>query len=135
LPIESPLSRYSYATGELIQACPECDWAQAGHHKELAHCPACDAPLGDHVALRVGDALVVYTGKRFDLRSRDGGCVSIEQADYPDVIAFMCTHGTDYRSDIRWGVPRVRRVLKSRDFLQTCLDAWNAPHDADVGAA
>lgn len=126
MPIESPLRRYAYACGALTQACGECDWAQDGHHRELARCPACDAEL-KRVAIHFGGLLIVKRHGNFDLYTRGGGSVTIEEADVPDAIQFFCRHADDFRRDDWQSPARVRRVDNARHFETLCLEAWVGP--------
>lgn len=63
MPMPDPLSSPIYQSGDLIQQCGACHWAQRGHRSELIDCPACGEPLGNPVALAFGGVAITIDGR------------------------------------------------------------------------
>ena len=119
--ITDPLRDRSYACGELLQYCRDCDWAQRGHRCELAECPQCGAPLPAEPALELGALAIVRTLTGFDLYAANGQRVSLENADLPGIVQFLCRHSEDTRRLGDSPPARVRRIDKTRE-VQGMLD-------------
>jgi hypothetical protein len=104
-PLRSPI----YESGGLIQQCENCHWAQRGHKRELTECPLCGESLAPHVAIAFGGIGVVYRGKDFDVITNNGGFVTLQENDVPEIVQFICKHARDRRTGavIRdFGIPR-----------------------------
>jgi len=85
-------ARTPYVLGALHQICSVCRWWQSGHAAEVLQCPLCGAAVADAAVLEFGGVTVVFDGTRFTFYGFDGSKVSVDAADYPDVIAFMGRH-------------------------------------------
>lgn len=120
MPIPDPLRSVLYESGGLVQACPDCDWAQRGHKAEMSRCPACGAALGAPVAIAFGGMTVIYDGRNFDLYTRSGGMISIERNDLPEILQFMCRHADDIRTGkLIHDAGHARRIPKHKHFTVT----------------
>lgn len=96
--IPNPLQQRQYQTGQLVQECDDCDWAQIGHRFELTECPQCGSSLKRRLGLMFGGMLVSYNGRDFHLHDNGGRFVSIEEADIADILMFMARHAPDLRN-------------------------------------
>ncbi|HET7845724.1 MAG TPA: hypothetical protein VFL14_16335 [Xanthomonadales bacterium] len=114
--IHDPLRDLSYAAGELVQYCRECDWAQRGHRCELSECPQCGAPLPAELALELGGIALVRGVAGIELLAASGQRVVLENLDLPVVAQFLCRHAEDLRRAAGGGAPaHVRRIDKTRE--------------------
>lgn len=111
--IADPLRDLSYASGELVQYCRECDWAQRGHRCELAECPQCGAPLPAEMALELGGVSLVRGIGGFDVIAANGQRVALENADLNAIVQFLCRHSEDDRRPGGHPPARVRRIEKT----------------------
>ena len=98
MPIIDPLRNPFYESGGLVQQCQACEWAQRGHKIEIVDCPLCGEPLGASLALTFGGIGVVHLARNFDIYTRCGGWVSLEQNDLPEIVQFICRHAVDRRT-------------------------------------
>jgi len=115
--IPDPLRDRSYACGELVQYCSECDWAQRGHRCELFECPLCGAPLPAEMAIEFGGVALVRQLTGFDILAAGGGRVAFENADLPEIIQFLCRHSEDIRNASYSPPAHVRRIDKTREIV------------------
>ena len=81
-----------YRGGQLHQICSKCNWWQAGHGLAVSQCPLCGAPTDHRIALEFGGFVVEFDGTRFNLHDAQGNRVVLDEADYPEAIAFMQRH-------------------------------------------
>ena len=89
-------NRDVYEGGQLHQVCSKCLWWQSGHGLEILNCPLCDAATDTHVGLLFGGIMVEFDGVHFIFHDRQyKKSVSVDRADYPDVISFMLRHAIE----------------------------------------
>lgn len=116
MPIPDPLRDRSYACGDLLQFCDECDWAQRGHRCELSECPNCGEALPSMLAIEFGGTAVVRRVGGFEIIGNNGQRTLLENADLPEILQFMCRHAEDIRSASYNPPARVVRVDKTREI-------------------
>lgn len=116
MPIPDPLRDRSYACGDLVQCCDECDWAQRGHRCELVECPQCGASLPQLLAIEFGGTALVRRVSGIDVIAANGARTHLENADLPEIVQFLCRHTDDIRSSAYNPAPRISRIEKTREM-------------------
>ncbi|MBS0557001.1 MAG: hypothetical protein JSR27_06255 [Proteobacteria bacterium] len=88
----NPKEHLPYRGGQLHQICSKCNWWQAGHGVVVQQCPQCGEATSNRIALEFGGFIVEFDGTQFTFHDSEGRQVILDEADYPEAIAFMVRH-------------------------------------------